>query len=62
MIEWCILVYFLLSFIVMNLVQPQRDTEHPVAMTFACFLIGGLIFVFAIMLGFFELVTGKELW
>ena len=62
MIEWCILIYFLLSLIVINLVQPQSDPEHPVAMTIICFLIGGVIFVLAMMLGFYRLVTGKELW
>jgi hypothetical protein len=60
MIEWCIIFYFLLSFFVMNVVQPQRDTEHPVFNTILCFFIGGLVFITAAVWGISKMLKGKK--
>ena len=59
MIEWCIIIYFLLSFLVMNQVQPQND-KHPVINTILCFFIGGLVFIIALITGIVKVVKGKE--
>jgi hypothetical protein len=58
MIEWCVIIYFLLSFLVMNVIQPQND-EHPVLNTIICFLVGGAIFIIAFTWGLVRLFRGK---
>lgn len=58
MIGYCVIIYFLLSFIVMNVIQPQNN-EHPVINTIVCFFIGGGIFIIAFTWGIIKLFRGK---
>ena len=55
-----LLIYFAMSLIVMQIVQPQDDPRDPVAMCVICFLTGGAIFMLAILLGIIKLLTGRE--
>lgn len=55
-----LLIYFAMSLIVMQIVQPQNDPKAPFAMCIICFLTGGLIFMAAVLLGIIRALTGKE--
>jgi len=58
--ETFLLIYFAMSLIVMQIVQPQNDPKNPVGMCIMCFITGGLIFMAAVLLGLIRALTGKE--
>lgn len=49
-------IYILMSLIMMFTVEPWNDEEIPIIMTILCFLIGGAIFIMAILIATYELV------
>jgi len=49
--EWFIIIYFVMSLIVMDVVKPQRHTSSPILMSIICFLIGGGILIYALIQG-----------
>lgn len=56
---WILLVYFLFSFIVMDIVKPWKE-EYPFVTTLLCFIIGGAIFVMVTIKSLIKFMNNKD--
>lgn len=56
---WILLVYFLFSFIVMDIVKPWKE-EYPFTTTLLCFIVGGAIFIKVFLASFIKSKNDDE--